>query len=152
MDEQQIFNIVSKCKHLKYNFSGIYAADNFPVDFSKNTFIIVNTSNSDSVGEHWILLAKQNSDEAIYYADPFGFPTETYKNLYKRIKYYACVNVMTPISLLCRTATSCLPKKVATIPASSKASRRAPIGPLTDKLQSMEVTRLTASSMLVRGF
>ena len=95
MDEQQIFNIVSKCKHLKYKFSGIYAADNFPVDFSKNTFIIVNTSNSDSVGEHWILLAKQNSDEAIYYADPFGFPTETYKNLYKRIKYYACVNVMT---------------------------------------------------------
>ena len=85
MDEQQIFNIVSKCKHLKYNFSGIYAADNFPVDFSKNTFIIVNTSNSDSVGEHWILLAKQNSDEAIYYADPFGFPTETYKNLYKPI-------------------------------------------------------------------
>ena len=95
MDEQQIFNIVSKCKHLKYKFSGIYAADNFPVDFSKNTFIIVNTSNSDSVGEHWILLAKQNSDEAICYADPFGFPTETYKNLYKRIKYYACVNVMT---------------------------------------------------------
>ena len=53
------------------------------------------TPNSDSVGEHWILLAKINSDEAIYYADPFGFPTETYKNVYKRIKYYACVNVMT---------------------------------------------------------
>ena len=86
MDEQQIFNIVSKCKHLKYNFSGIYAADNFPVDFSKNTFIIVNTSNSDSVGEHWILLAKLKSEEVIYYADPFGFPTETYKNVYKRIK------------------------------------------------------------------
>ena len=25
----------------------------------------------------------------------FGFPNETYKNVYKRIKYYACVNVMT---------------------------------------------------------
>ena len=95
MDEQQIFNIVSKCKHLKYKFSGIYAADNYPVDFSKNTFIIVNTSNSDSVGELWIVLAKINSDEAIYYTDSFGFPTETYKNVYERIKYYACINVMT---------------------------------------------------------
>ena len=44
MDEDQIHRQVKKCKHLKFKFRGVYAADNFPLNLQTNTFIIVNAS------------------------------------------------------------------------------------------------------------
>ena len=42
MDEDQIYFQVKKCKHLKYKFRGVYAADNYPLNLPVNSFIIVN--------------------------------------------------------------------------------------------------------------
>ena len=35
MDEDQIHLQVKKCKHLKFQFGGVYAADNFPLNFAE---------------------------------------------------------------------------------------------------------------------
>ena len=52
MDEDQIQLQVKKCKHLKFKFRGVYAADNFPLNLQTITFIIVNASRSNSIGTH----------------------------------------------------------------------------------------------------
>ena len=44
MDEDQIYIQVQKCKHLKYKFRGVHAADNYPLSLPVNSFIIVNAS------------------------------------------------------------------------------------------------------------
>ena len=59
MDEDQIYIHVQKCKHLKFNFRGVYAADNYPLNLPVNRFIIVNASRADSIGSHWMMLAKR---------------------------------------------------------------------------------------------
>ena len=58
MDEDQIYIHVQKCKHLKFKFRGVYAADNYPLNLPVNSFIIVNASRADSIGSHWVMLAK----------------------------------------------------------------------------------------------
>ena len=42
MDEDQIYIQVQKCKHLKFKFRGVFAADNYPLNLPVNSFIIVN--------------------------------------------------------------------------------------------------------------
>ena len=59
MDEDQIYNQVQKCKYLKYKFRGVYAADNYPLNLTVNSFIIVNASRADSFGTHSVMLAKR---------------------------------------------------------------------------------------------
>ena len=54
MDEIQLQDLIQNCKHLKYKFFGVFAADNFPPHIPNNIFMIVNTSKSDSPGTHWI--------------------------------------------------------------------------------------------------
>ena len=49
MHEDQIHHQVKKCKHLKFKFTGVYAADNYPLKLQTNTFIIVNASRSNSI-------------------------------------------------------------------------------------------------------
>ena len=52
MDELQQQNFIPKSKHLKYKFSGVFAADNVPSELPNNVFVIVNASKSDSLGTH----------------------------------------------------------------------------------------------------
>lgn len=85
MDEHEIFNYIQKCKHLKYRFRGVFAADNFPTNMAKNSFVIVNISSSQSPGLHWILLAK-NSSNNLYFADPLGFSIENFPIVLQQVK------------------------------------------------------------------
>ena len=84
MDEIQLFELIQKCKHLRFKHVGIFAADNFPNLIPNNTFIIVNASNSDSVGTHWLLIA--NALLLVYYfADPLGYPFNYYKIIHEHM-------------------------------------------------------------------
>ena len=85
MDEDQIFELVKGCKHLKFMFRGVFSADNFPLDFQANKFIIVNTAKSDSPGIHWVFIAKKDRNNVLFFADPLGFPAETYFNIIKEL-------------------------------------------------------------------
>ena len=46
MDEDEINNVIQACKPLEYKFRGVFAINNFPVNLSHNSFIIVNISTS----------------------------------------------------------------------------------------------------------
>ena len=35
IDELQLGTLINKCRHLKYKFAGVYAADNFPPKFEE---------------------------------------------------------------------------------------------------------------------
>ena len=59
MDEDQIYIHIKKCKHLKFKFRGVYAADNYPLNLPVDSSIIVNVSRADSIGSHWVMLAKR---------------------------------------------------------------------------------------------
>ena len=59
MDEDQIYIYVQKGKHLKFKFRSVYAADNYPLNLRVNSFKIVNASRADSIGSHWVMLAKR---------------------------------------------------------------------------------------------
>ena len=62
MDENEINNLVQACKLLKYKFRGVFAANNFPVNLSHNSFILVNVSTSQSIGTHWTLFCRRNGN------------------------------------------------------------------------------------------
>ena len=57
MDEDQIHLQVKNCEHLKFKFRVVYSADNYPLSLQTNTFIVVNASQSNSIGTHWVVLA-----------------------------------------------------------------------------------------------
>ena len=68
MDEDQIYIHVQKCKHIKFKFRGVYAADNYPLNLPVNSFIIVNASQADSIGSHWVMLGyARNATHTPYY-------------------------------------------------------------------------------------
>ena len=86
MDEDQIFKLIQQCKHLKHKFNGVYAADNFPLKMSPNSFTIVNTSPAASIGTHWLVLAKRYASPSIYFADPLALPIYSYKHICDHLK------------------------------------------------------------------
>lgn len=88
MDEDEIFQLIKNCKHLQFNFVGVYAADNFPPKLNSNKFMIVNTSNSNSIGLHWTFIGKKQND--VYFVDPLGFSLKNYPNILSRL-----LNIMT---------------------------------------------------------
>ena len=59
MDEDDINGLIQRCQKLKQKFRGVFAADNFPSKLKSNTFLIVNASNSQSPGTHWLLICKK---------------------------------------------------------------------------------------------
>ena len=97
MDEDEINNLVQGCKRLKYKFHGVFAADNFPLHLSQNSFIIVNVSTSQSIGTHWILICRRNGD--YIFADPLGQNLNSYKHLHNRLVSSAG-NIQTVYELL----------------------------------------------------
>ena len=50
IDELQLGTLINKCKHLKYKFAGVYAADNFPLNLKNDNFIIVNSDKATQLG------------------------------------------------------------------------------------------------------
>ena len=97
MDEDQIHLQVKKCKHLKFKFRGVYAADNYPLNLQINTFIIVNASRSNSIGTHWVVLAKRYAYPIIYFADPLALPLTTYKDIFNRLQQCTDLEIMMDI-------------------------------------------------------
>ena len=82
MDNNQIETIVANCKHLKYKFCGVYAANKVP-RLEQDCFAIVNESRDSLPGTHWLLLFRRQNN--LYFADPLGFPLEMYKTVYQRL-------------------------------------------------------------------
>ena len=83
MDEDDINDLIQKCRKLKYKFRGVFAANNFPQKLRKNSFLIVNASPSNSPGTHWLLLC--NRSNKMIFADPLGQSIFDYRELYRRI-------------------------------------------------------------------
>ena len=77
-----ILELIERCKHLKFRFTGVFAADNFP-KLVDETFMIVNASEAVITGSHWLLLCKKQQE--IYFADPLGLPIQSYIVFYKRL-------------------------------------------------------------------
>ena len=86
MDEDQIYIHVQKCKHLKFKFRGVYAADNYLLNLPVNSFIIVNALRADSIGSHWVMLAKRYAHPVLYFADPLALPLTAYKDILSRLQ------------------------------------------------------------------
>ena len=84
MDEDQIYFQVKKCKHLKCKFRGVYTADNYPLNLPVNSFTIVNASQADSFGTHWVMIAKGYAYPVLYFADPLELPLTAYKDIFSR--------------------------------------------------------------------
>ena len=83
MDEDDINDPIQKCRKLKYKFFGVFAANNFPPKFPRNSFLIVNASPSNNPGTHWLLLCNRN--KKIIFADPLGQSIIAYRDLYRRL-------------------------------------------------------------------
>jgi hypothetical protein len=58
MDNKSLADIIENIPILKYKFLGSFPANFFPVPHNE-TFIIINTDNSDSEGSHWIMIANR---------------------------------------------------------------------------------------------
>ena len=84
MDKDQIYFQIKKCRHLKYKFRGVYAADNYPLNLPVNSFIILNASRDDSFGTHWVMLAKRYAYPVLYFADPLALPLTAYKDIFSQ--------------------------------------------------------------------
>ena len=85
IDELQLGTLINKCKHLKYKFAGVYAADNFPLNLNNDNFIIVNSDKATQVGTHWLLLCNRNNKYLM--ADPLGLPLNNYPNVRDRLSF-----------------------------------------------------------------
>ena len=97
MDEDEINNLVQRCKLLKHKFHGVFAADNFPLSLSQNSFIIVNVSTSQTIGTHWTLNCRKNGK--YIFADPLGQNLTSNKHLHNRLVSSAG-NIQTVFALL----------------------------------------------------
>ena len=97
MDEDQIYIQVKKCKRLKCKFRDVYAADNYPLNFHVNSFIIVNASRANSFGTDLVMLAKRYAYPVLYFADPLAFPLAAYKDIFSRSQQCTDLRMMMDI-------------------------------------------------------
>ena len=85
IDELQLGTLINKCKHLKYKFAGVYAADNFPPNIKNGIFIIINSDKATQTGTHWLLLCNRNNK--YLFADPLGLPLNSYPHVRNRLSF-----------------------------------------------------------------
>ena len=97
MDEDQIYIRVQKSKHLKFNFRGVYEADNYPLNLPVNSFMIVNASRADYIGSHWVVLAKRYAHPVLYFADPLALPLTAYEDIASRLQQCTDLHMMMDI-------------------------------------------------------
>ena len=83
MNEDEVNDLIQRCKILKHRFLGVFAANNFPKILQRNSFIIVNASTSDNAGTHWLLLCVKNKN--LIFADPLGQSVLFVKDVYRRL-------------------------------------------------------------------
>ena len=78
MDNLQITGLFHRCKYLKHQFRGIFPANLAFITILKrdNTFNIVNASNSDQPGTHWLLFAQAGGQ--MFFADCLGQLSTTF--------------------------------------------------------------------------
>ena len=82
IDELQVGTLINKCKHLKYKFAGVYAADIFPPNSKNGNFIIVNSDKATQMGTHWLLLCNRNNK--YLFAD---LPLNSYPHVRDRLSF-----------------------------------------------------------------
>ena len=87
MNNQQITELINRCKHLNSCFRGIFLSNLAVRTILKrdNTFMIVNASNSDHPGTHWLLF--NQAGDQMSFADPFGQGLHNYPHVYKFMRY-----------------------------------------------------------------
>ena len=91
IDELQLGTLISKCKHLKHKFAGVYAADNFLLSLTNDNFIIVNSVKATQKGTHSLLLCNKNNN--FLFANPqFGLKLNIYPHVSDRL-YFADLGV-----------------------------------------------------------
>ena len=83
IDELQLGTLINKCKHMKYKFADVYAADNFPFNLKNDNFITVNSDKSSQMRTHWLLLCNRNNE--YLFADPLGLPLNNYSQVRDRL-------------------------------------------------------------------
>ena len=83
--EIALWELINKCKHLKFKFSGVYAADNFSLALNRNTFVIVNSDKAGAPGTHWLLYF--NREDVFAFGDPLGILLSYYEEIYKRLQF-----------------------------------------------------------------
>ena len=86
MDEDQFYIQVQKCKHLKFKFRAVFAVENYPSNLAFNSFKIVNASRADSIGSHWVMLAKRYTYPVLYFALQLALPLTVYKDSFSRLQ------------------------------------------------------------------
>ena len=108
MDEIQLQIPIQNFKHLKYQFLGVFAADNFPPYIPNSITMIVNTSKSDFPGTHWIVIC--NRGNVLYFADPLGLLLWQYTNLFERLneKFHQVTETMTNYPIQDSNSTMCV--------------------------------------------
>ena len=106
MDSTAILLQTMKCRYLRHRFVGVFSADTFPIPLDDNTFIIVNSENSDEEGKHWLLIC--NKGGIYLFGDPLGLRLDAYKKVNKRLTYadFSCQELIQkplqpPTSNLC---------------------------------------------------
>ena len=83
MYEDEIVQLASNSRVLRFKFRGVFSADAFPTGLAKNTFIIVNTDPSHKQGQYWCLFLRLN--DHIMFADPLGKTLDKYPYILKRL-------------------------------------------------------------------
>ena len=83
MNEDEVNDLIQRCKLLKHKFLGVFAANIFPKLLQSNSLIIVNASTSDNAGTHWLLLCVKNKN--LIFAGPLLQPILFYKDVYRRL-------------------------------------------------------------------
>ena len=62
---------IERLLHYNYTFIGCYPNDKLPkIEKESNISIIINTGNSESLGEHWV--AMRMTRDKCFYFDSFG--------------------------------------------------------------------------------
>ena len=86
MDNQQSTELINQCKHLKHLFWGIFPANLVIRTILKrdNYFMIVNTSNPDQPGTHWLLFVQAGGQ--IFFKDHLGQGLHNYPHVYKYMR------------------------------------------------------------------
>ena len=80
MYASQIVKIVNEDKPMKDVFEGVYACDNLPqnVDKTRESAYVINSSPSNSIGEHWLLAYVNPCSRKTIWFDSYAKPLDFY--------------------------------------------------------------------------
>ena len=85
IDELQLGTLINKCRHLKYKFAGVYAAEKIFPNLKNGNFINVNSDKATQMGTRWLLLCNINNNHL--FADQLGLPLNSYPHVRDRLSF-----------------------------------------------------------------